>query len=206
VARDDWFRNTTWNAEIEADFQQRLRRARDKSQRLRIQACHLAEIHPAAALGLLEQYFALGDRVDAAQAHVDRARALKALGDVGNALSSYEDALERESQLPSYKTRAHLDFVRLVVEASIESKYARALEVLDTHRDRLMFPIDRYQADGARALLLHHFGRKQEAQAAAASAMAAAQETKSGFRYHQKLGLVRALDDNFAARVAALAV
>lgn len=205
MAQKDWFRNTTWNAEVEADFQQRLRRARDKSQYLRIQASYLAESHPTVALGLLEQYFSLGDHFDVAQAYVDTARALMALGNIEGALSSYEAALERERKLPSLKTSAYLDFACLVVEAQIEPMYARALEVLDTHRDRPMFPVDRYRADGARALLLHHFGRKQEAQSAARLAMAAAQQTQSGFRYHKHVGLVRDADDGFGKQVAALA-
>jgi len=205
MARDDWCRNTTWNAAIEADFQQRLRRARDKSQRLRIQASYLTESHPTVALGLLEQYFTLGDHFDTAQAHVDKARAMIALGDVDGALSSYEAALERERQFPSLETQAYLDFPCLVVEAEIVPMYARALDTLQAYQDRPMFPVERYRAHGARALLLHHFGRKQEAKAEAALAMAATHEAQSGFRYHQHIGLVRGTNDGFAKRVAALA-
>jgi hypothetical protein len=200
VARHDWCRNTTWNAEIEADFRRRLRRARDKSQYLRIQAWHLAESHPSVALNLLDQYFSLGERVDLAH----KGRVLTALGDFDGALSSYEAALERERQLPSYKTSAYLDFACLVVEHQIETRYSRALEILDTHRDRLVFPIEHYRSNGARALILQQFGRTQEARAAAALAVAAARATQSGFRYHRNLGLVSGTDA-FGKRLAALA-
>ena len=128
-----------------------------------------------------------------------------ALGNVEAALSSYEAALEREHQAPFLRTQAYLDFACLVVEAGPEELYARALEVLDTHQDRPMFPVDRYRAHGSRALLLHHFARSQEARAEASLAMEAAQETTSGFRYHRSLGLVRETQDAFAERVAELA-
>src|SRR5258708_35532625 len=121
MAQDAWYRNTTWNPEIEADFQQRLRRARDKSQRLRIQASYLAESHPKVSLGLLDQYFSLGDQFDIAQAHVEKARALTALCDVERALSSYEAALERERQLPSVKTHTYLAFACLAIETRLDS-------------------------------------------------------------------------------------
>jgi tetratricopeptide (TPR) repeat protein len=183
VTRDDWYRNNTWDAEIEASFEQRLRRARDKSQYLRIQASYLAERYPSLALGLLERYFALGEHFDIAQAHVVRGRALMALGNVEGALSSYEAALEGEHQYPFLRTQAYLDYACLVVEAGPEELYARALEVLDTHQDR----------------------RIEEARAEATLAMKAAQETTSGFRYHQSVGLVRDTQDAFAERVAELA-
>lgn len=205
MAQDDWYRNAVWNAEIEETFRQRLRRARKKSEYLRIQASYLAETDPTVALGLLEHYFGLGEHVDITQAYVDKARALVALNDCGGALASYEAALERERQRPSLKTQAYLDFPCLVIEAKIEPMYARALDVLTANQDRPMFPVDRFRAHGARALLLHHFDRKEEARADATLALAAAQETQSGFRYHQNLGLVRSANDEFATRVAALA-
>lgn len=204
VARDDWYRNKTWSAEIEVEFQQRLRRTRDKSQRLRIQASYLAENHPRVALSLLDQYFTLGDHFDMAQAYVDKARALLALGELDGALACYEAALERERQFTSLTTRAYLDFACLVVEARIERLYPRALEVLDAYPERPIFPVDRYRANGARALLLEYFGKMREARAAAGLAMAAAGETKSGLRYHQHLGLVKDTEDAFAQRIAAL--
>jgi hypothetical protein len=43
AARDDWFRSPVWDGQIEAAFEQRLRRARPyhQPQYLRIQATHL---------------------------------------------------------------------------------------------------------------------------------------------------------------------
>jgi tetratricopeptide (TPR) repeat protein len=204
VARHDWYRNSSWNADIESDFRQRLHRARDKSQYLRIQASHLAASHPQVALSLLDQYFTLGDRVDKAQAHVDRARAFVALDDVDAAISSYEEALVREKEFPGRKTQAYLDYVCLVTNVRATHLYVRAMEVLDAHRKRPMFPVDRYRANGARAILLQELGRTDEARSFADLAMAAAREVESGFRYHQHLGLVKSTGDEFGRRVAAL--
>ena len=54
MARDDWFRNKTWGAAIEAQFNEKLRRARNKAQYLRIQAGYLVNTE------LLESAFAVG--------------------------------------------------------------------------------------------------------------------------------------------------
>lgn len=205
MGRDDWYRNTTWNAEIEAEFDQKLRRAREKFQYLRIQALYLTENYPEVALRLLEQYFSLGENVDMAQAYLQRAQALSVLNDFDGAFASYEAALEQERCRPNSKTQAYLDFPCLVLETKRESLYSRALEVLNTHSERPMFPIDRFRAHGARALLVHHFDRKDEARAEAELAMAAAQETESGFRHHPNLGLVQSTADEFSMQVAALA-
>lgn len=46
MATDDWYRNTTWNLNIESDFEARLKRSRGmfhKAQYLRIQASYLLE-------------------------------------------------------------------------------------------------------------------------------------------------------------------
>jgi len=205
MARDDWYRNTTWNEAIETDYQSRLRRARDKSRYLRIQASYLADRHPKVALRLLDQYFALGEHFDIAQAFVDKARALKAEDDLEGALQAYEAAIEREKSHPNLITQAYLDFACLIADTNFDSLYYRALEVLDTHRTRPMFPVDRYRASGARALLLHSLGLEEEARSDATLAMTAASEIESGFRYHQQLGLVKDVDDDFGRRVAILA-
>lgn len=205
MSKGDWFRSRTWNDEIASTFHQRLRRARDKAQYLRIQASYLTDNHPQAALSLLEQYFALGAHFDLAQAQVQKAQALRALGDVPGALSAYEAAIEAERLQPSVRTTAYLDFVALVVDAQIFRLYAPALALLDSRADWPSFPIEEYQASGMRAALLEHSGRLSEARQAAKAAMAAASKTQSGLKYHQKLGLVEGTNDALGQQVAALA-
>jgi hypothetical protein len=48
MGRDDWFRNKKWDAATQAHFNEKLRRARDKAQPLRIQASYLENIDPKA--------------------------------------------------------------------------------------------------------------------------------------------------------------
>jgi tetratricopeptide (TPR) repeat protein len=200
MARDDWYRNTDWNDAIASAFFEKLKRARDKSQYLRIQACTLAMAHPEVALELLDSYFALGDNFDMAQAYVDRATACLALGDLDSAISAYEMAVERERVFPALRTGASLDLPYLIAVNRIYDRYEQALSMLGSTPDGLMFPVDRFKHHAARAMIL----RSQDRVAAAAEAHLALESAaldQSGFRYHPKLGLV---SDKHASALAEL--
>jgi hypothetical protein len=205
MGRDDWYRNTTWNSRVEAEFFAKLSRARNRAQYLRIQAGYLTDAgYPEQALGLYEKFFAIGDEWQYALAYADKAEAHLLLGDVNAAIVSYEQALEVETARPNIGTRASLDLPYLIASKRLRHLYARALEVLATSRLNA-FPVDRYVANGVRALILQEQGRSSVARSFAQAALAASAETKSGFRYHQDLGLVASTDDEFGTRLKAIA-
>jgi tetratricopeptide (TPR) repeat protein len=201
---DDWFRNTSWDDGIARRFDEKLGRARRKAQYLRIQACTLAPTHPRVALALLDRYFALGDDFDHAQAHCDRATALRALGESEAAADAYEAALAREADFRHLLTSACLELPVLVVTSGLRARFDRALAVLDDHVHRLMFPAHHFLWHAARALLLADRGDVDGAIAHARSARAAAAQTHSGFRYHPHVGLVTREEATLLARIDAL--
>src|SRR5215469_702284 len=120
MSRYDWFRNVKWDAATEAHFNEKLRRARDKAQPLRIQAYYLQNANPKAALALLDRYFALGINFDMASAFLHQAEAYLTLGDQEEALRSLEKALQREREFPSVKTQAWSRFALLVAERKLD--------------------------------------------------------------------------------------
>jgi hypothetical protein len=190
VARDDWFRNTTWNANTAETFDAKLKRARRKGQYLRIQACTLAESHPHVALSLLDRYFDQpGERFDDAQAHVDRATALLALDRVSDAISAYESALDQEKKRPNVLTQAYIELPYLIAIGALKLHHTRALDLLTEHQERLMFPVDHFKWHAARALILGS-SNPAIARESAKKALEFAAKDDSGFRYHKKLGLV----------------
>jgi tetratricopeptide (TPR) repeat protein len=186
----DWFRNQEWDDGIERMFEEKLRRARRKEQYLRIQACTLAHSHPDVALRLLDRYFQLHNDFDHAQAHVDRATALLALGRVREALDAYEAALSREAVFPNLKTQAYLDHPFIVATRGIRDQYLRARELLELHESRLMFPADHFRWHAAHALIAATTGESDFARDHAERALEAASRDHSGFRYHPSVGLV----------------
>jgi tetratricopeptide (TPR) repeat protein len=184
-----WFRNKDWNEAIATAFDQKLKRARDKKQYLRIQACTLARSHPRVALELLDRYFALGDHFDHAQAHVDRATAHRALGDMESAIHAYEAAVEREFAFPNLRTQAGLDLPYLIAVNDVVGRFEQAMEMLSASKDRLMFPVDHFKHHATRALILARHDLVA-ARTEAKSALEAAALAHSGFRYHPTVGLV----------------
>lgn len=190
MSDDDWFRNKSWNESVENEFMAKLQRARRKEQYLRIQASTLASIEPAVALRLLEQYFSLKEDFDHAQAFCDMANAYTALGNVTGAIDAYRQALEREEAFPNLKTDAYLAFPTMIVENQLKQHYGEALAVLDSNVDRLMFPVDFFRWHALVALIEEEAGNTEQASTHAAEALEAAQVKKSGFRFHQNLGLV----------------
>jgi tetratricopeptide (TPR) repeat protein len=202
----EWFRNKTWNETIERTFNEKLRRARRKEQYLRIQAGTLASSHAKVALKLLDQYFSLKDDYDHAQAHVDRARAFVALGRIDQAIESYEAALKREAEFPSLQTQAWLDLPYLIATRGISKEYDRALQLLRQQASCVMFPVDRFRSHAAQALIAAAQDDRELARENAESALKAAAERHSGFRYHASVGLVTEEYENLIKRLEAWTV
>jgi tetratricopeptide (TPR) repeat protein len=190
MTRESWYRNSDWNAGIEASFFAKLARAKNKAQYVRIQASLLGEKHPAAALRLLDQYFDLGDHFDLAQAHVDRATALLSAGDVEGAVGAYEAALSTEARRPNVQTYAYLDLPLLIAMRKDALRFPRALELLERGASRLMFAADHFRWHAAKSLIANALSNSDEARKHAQIALAAASRTNSGFRYHPDVGLV----------------
>jgi tetratricopeptide (TPR) repeat protein len=186
----DWFRNTTWTEATERAFEDKLRRARRKEQYLRIQASTLARSCPDVAIKLLDRYFQLPDAFEHAQAHVDRATALLALGRIDEAIASYEAALRRETSFPNLQTQAWLDLPYIIATLGIRQHYMRALELLSGGKARLMFPLDHFRWHAARALIAADEQAATLARTHAERALEAAAHKHSGFRYHASAGLV----------------
>ena len=187
---DDWYRSKTWTPDVEAAFEERLSRARSKDQYLRIQALSLVETHPDVALALIDRFFALKDPFFPAAGFDVKAKALVRLGRVPEALVAYESAIEAEHARPSPRTNAATDFAELVVLTGAQSRYTRALEILEERQSELAFPVLRFIAHACKAVILQHQGRLARAEAEVAAALAEANRSKSGFQYHQGLGLV----------------
>lgn len=190
MSEPEWFRNADWNDEIAAAFEDRLRRARRKEQYLRIQASTLRKTHPEVAIVLLDRYFMLPEQSDAAQAHVDKAGALLALGRVDEAILAYESALSREEAFPKLLTQAYVELPYLVATHEIESQYPRALHLLGVHKGRIMFPVDSFKWNAARALIAKAVGEPSLPYEYAKLALEAASLEHSGFQNHPDAGLV----------------
>ncbi|MBY0423476.1 MAG: hypothetical protein K2Q06_14310 [Parvularculaceae bacterium] len=205
MSREDWFRNISWDADIEAAFYKKLSRARDKSQYLRIQAHMIADKYPAAALQLLQQYFLLGNKFDNARAYDDQATAYLALGNIEAAITAYEASLARQAEFPQLRTQSYLWLPLLIVTRSLKARFDQAMSILEANRDQAMFPVDRFHWNALRAIILTESGDALRALDAANAALSAAAEVHSGFHKHPTIGLVGERQETLFARVSAIA-
>lgn len=197
MARDDWFRSTTWNDQIEAAFNSKLERARKKDQYLRIQAHTLIETHPEVTLHLIERYFNQECRFFDASALDDRAKALARLGRLDEAYGAYESALKVESEFPGHKTTAFVDYPFLVATERAKQKYQTALEVLSHRAKDLAFPINKFRWNVAQALIFRDLGQLEESRGYAKAALEASALRHSEFQKHRSLGLVDEKDTSW---------
>lgn len=190
MSREDWYRNTEWNSEVAEAYFTKLKRARSKDQYLRIQANYLTSKYPEVALELLDQYFALKEPFDYAQAYCDKAKAYISIGNIQEAIKAYESALEQEAAGIGVKTEAYIQLPMLFAEYNLLEHYHRGIELLEKNIERLTFPVDHFRWHAAMAIFKMNLGNMEEASKQAGLALEAAQIKKSGFSFHQNLGLV----------------
>ena len=158
----DWFRNTDWTDDIEADFFERLGRARSqRDQYIVIQALTLAESHPKVALRLVDLYFETrSDTFDDGRARLAAARARFADGGYEDALDEFEAAIGVQTGGGSMLVASPLQFAFLTARYRSAKHYASALDML-----RDLTPPERhalepaFQYHAASALLLSETGQ-----------------------------------------------
>jgi hypothetical protein len=143
----------------------------------------------------------LKDDFDHAQAYVDRATALLTLGRINEAVDSYSAALARELVFPNLLTQAYLDLPYVIATRGIRGQYSYAMQLLEQHKARLMFPVDHFRWYAACALIAAETHGSVAAKAHAQRALDAAALDHSGFRYHPTVGLVTDQYDGLIQRL-----
>jgi len=182
---DDWYRNHNWNSEIESQFFEKLSRSRSqRDQYLVIQALSLTSTFPEISIQLVSEFFKTRkDDFEDVRALLAKTNALLNLNRIDEAIEAYRAVLKREEEFPKHQTTAYIDYPYFVATHNIESEYSNALSVLEKHFDRLMFPADCYKWYAAKALIENNSDY-------ASKALDAAEVKRSGFRFHQSIGLV----------------
>ena len=192
MASDDWSRNKYWNARIEERFFEKLARARSqRDQYLAIQAITIAPRDPETAIRLVDHYFETkkSDYHDV-QALLAKVDAKQALGDMAGVITTYKEILAQEAEFPNRTTRAYVAYPYLVATKKIEEEYEYAIAILDKRKYDNTFPLDHFMWHASYALIASARGDEDIARNHSIKAVAAADAKKSGFRYHQNLGLV----------------
>ncbi len=188
----EWYRNSKWNSDIESNFFEKLTRARSqKEQYVVIQALEISDAYPDIALKLVDYFFSIKVRdSEVLRALLARSKAYLAKGLTDSAISTMKEMLEIERRKPSHKTNVFVDYPFLVAEQKISSEYESAIAVLVERAGDLVFPISHFKWHAAMSNIQAHLGNTQVARQHAELALEAAQIKKSGFRFHQDLGLV----------------
>ena len=181
----DWYRNKDWNKKIEDNFFAKLNHSRSqKFEYIVIQASSLTKTHPQVALHLVKLYFdTRKDKFNDASALLARADSLFELKDINKSMDSYRAVLAREDEFPNFQTSTYVQYPYIVATRKITSEYNNALKTLKKYKSRLAFPLDYFMWYSAKALIENRFDL-------ATKALETAEIKKSGFRFHQSLGLV----------------
>lgn len=181
----DWYRNIEWNDEIEAHFYAKLNRSRSqKYQYLVIQALILAERFPEVSLRLVKEYFETRvDNFEDVRALLAKANAYLALTNFKESVNTYKTILVSEKVTPNIQTSAYLDYPFLVATQKMTLEFPEAQDVLNEHFSRLTFPLDYFKWHASKALINNDADE-------AIKALDAAKIKRSGFRFHQDVGLV----------------
>lgn len=200
----DWYRNTDWNAEIEASFEARLARTRgQRAQYLRIQGSTLKDSHPEVAIRLLARCVEAGEPMLVAHALQDMAHAYYRRGDIDAALDTLEDALEQQRREPRFGTSAAFDFPFLVALHGRRDRYDFALQLLGAGNGPL-FPVMTFEREAARAIILSERSEVEPARAAAAAALRAREE-QGWIPGYPEAGAVPATEHPLFERLRAIA-
>lgn len=207
MSKEDWYRNTKWNEQIESEFEARLKRSRGnyhKAQYLRIQASYLldSEIKTLQEKGIEYMERVISDYPEEKSSTI---LGNEQLGDYYLKNNSYNKAEKHFRIVVEHyysKNRsgttglADLKLCQVILESEQSEKYDNAYEIATIKFDKtggdLMMNSDKFYYADLMANLCHKLDRKEEASEFAISALELSKITEPQFNRHKNLGLIKA--------------
>lgn len=192
MSSEDWYRNETWDEDIEAAFFVKLKRSRSqRDQYLIIQAVHIKENFPDKALKLIGIYF------ETKTTTYHDGRAWDVRRDVYLAAEKYDDAincmkvsLQIERENPKFQGTSATLYPYLIACRAIKHEYEGVLTFLDSIELKSPFPDAHFKWNAALSLIHADLKNTPKSKYHAKLALEAAEVKQSPFRYHRSLGVV----------------
>ena len=210
MSKEDWYRNTNWNDQIEAEFEARLKRSRgnyNKAQYLRIQASYLlgSDIKSLQEKGI--EYMLRVIR-DYPEEHSSTIFGNEQLGDFYLKKKSFDKAEKHFRKVTDYyyaETRsgtsglADLKLCETILNSEqvekFEDAYQMATKKFKATGGSLMMNSDKYYYADLMANLCYKMKRKDEATEFAQSAMELSKITEPQFNRHKTVGKVNVVKE-----------
>ena len=198
----EWYRRTTWTAEDEVEFFNKLKRAHkyNRAQYLRVQALHLFETKDSKLLGVAES-LACKILTDYPDARFETASTYALLGNIYSALNDndkailhYQKAIETERKYPVVLTDAYLAYAEVVMKTWHVDLFTDIERILLEKERIAIFPFQRYKTYIILAIINKYKADNAATQRFIALAKQNVEAKTSGFRYHKNLGLVKESD------------
>jgi hypothetical protein len=195
MGREDWYRNKEWNDAIEAEFRDRLSRARDRGQYLSIQGSALTgsadQCLVLVGLGLIDE--ALVEFEDdrgfmKRTAYLEKVRALAKLGREAEILP----VLRAAQQLGPSSDTAN-DFLHFVVTRKLREHYVEARRLATDAIVSEIIPSNIFEYNCKVAMIADELGDEEAARNHALWALDAFDERRSPFWRLPEFGLVQSV-------------
>ena len=201
----NWFRNTTWNEEIEEHFFKKLNRVRDRrmqAQYLNLQAGALiytkdTELMKVAEILINKQLQEYSDDL------LFKSSAYHLLGEIygfrGNfdkVLEYYKQAIDFEAIFSKSITNSFMNYAEVVVKTNRTDLFDDVEKMFTEERyvSAVAFPLTKYLKYSILSIISKHKGNVEQAKYYADLAEQNVMLQQSGFAKHQSLGLVKERD------------
>jgi hypothetical protein len=194
AGRTDWVSSPDWSPEIEAEFEAKLRRARNKGEYLRVKGVTLIQQEDQqrreAGRILLRRLVAeYPDTLTIAWAYESLGDADALDGLDGDAENRYREAIDAYRRTPGVQGNAEIKLAGLIARTKQRSKYNEAETILD--RSRPVWKIEHFWVHLARARIAADLGDAAVAGTQARLALTAEADPKPQAPRHPALGHVR---------------
>ncbi len=199
MGREDWYRNTSWNDEIEVAFRERLNRSRQlfhKAQYLRIQGNILLSSKDTSCqeVGISLMKELLNDYPDNKDVIFSKFEAYVNLGDyyyytkekLDLAFECYKNAIAYDESMTTGQRHAVMAYIKTAVFTKHDENYPDCYSRLEKADNHLVFPHEYYELGLSGALLYNAMGRYDAAKDSAAIAIKAL-DTVSPFKRGDKV-------------------